>query len=310
MECAFAEYNATRKISTLAREYLAAANKPSLEELVPFLLGDTSKTAVAQWAKCVFTAAEKGDPLANGLLKTAAGKLAHNAGLTAKRLGLSKPRVALVGGLFENQPGYLALFQRALKQQLPGAEAFLLTIPRRARFRARCRPRATSRTIAAEKNGHAPAATPGKPIADPKRLAAFASASTEQRNPPLPRTRSPLHPATRRPLHPRRAPRRERTQGPARPHRQGRHPRRKEALRGRPADLYRRGHQRPARRRRLQRNAAPPSTPRRSRSRPSSPAAPRPSSAARKAPRTRATPASPIESTRPHQMRRRLRHRR
>ncbi len=83
--------------------------------------------------------------------------------------------MALTGGLFENQPDYRARFQRALARSCPGAKAFLLTTP--GVFGA-------ARLAGLEK---IPTATKpsekGKAIAEPARLAAFAKASTEQRNP-------------------------------------------------------------------------------------------------------------------------------
>jgi N-acetylmuramic acid 6-phosphate etherase len=96
-------------------------------------------------------------------------------GTLAKRLGFRKPEVALVGGLFENQPSYLALFQRALHKHCPGAKAKLLHQPGyigAARMAGLAR---VPEKISAPQNG--------KAIADPARLAAFAQAATEQRNP-------------------------------------------------------------------------------------------------------------------------------
>ncbi|MGA2053553.1 MAG: N-acetylmuramic acid 6-phosphate etherase [Opitutales bacterium] len=175
LECAFARYDETKKISPLAREYLAAAGKNSLEELVPFLLRDTGKTAVAQWSRCVFSAAGKGDGEARRLLDEAANALAEKVAVVARRLRLAQPGVALAGGLFENQPDYAARLQRALRRTLPRARSFPLTIP--GVFGA-------ARLAGLEKlpTDAKPEKTL-KPVADPARLAAFAQAATEQRNP-------------------------------------------------------------------------------------------------------------------------------
>jgi N-acetylmuramic acid 6-phosphate etherase len=184
MERAFARYDHERKISLLAQEYLTVAGKNSLEELVPFLLRDLGKTAVAQWARCVFSAAQKGDRDARALLDEAAGILAYKAAVLARRLKLSRPRVALVGGLFENQPDYLRRFQRALRKISPGAESFLLTVPGvfgAARLAGLEKP-IGSRRPPGDGAGRPALGDRGLP-ADPARLAAFASASTEQRNP-------------------------------------------------------------------------------------------------------------------------------
>jgi N-acetylmuramic acid 6-phosphate etherase len=175
MELAFARYDERKKISPLGREYLAATEKDSMEELVPFLLQDTSKTTVAGWARCVFSAAQKGDRDARALLDEATAALAQKVAFIARRLHMVRPRIALTGGLFENQPGYLASFQRALRRTRPDAKSFLLTVPGvfgAARL-------AGLEAVPQEEK----AAQKVKTIAEPARLAAFAQASTEQRNP-------------------------------------------------------------------------------------------------------------------------------
>jgi N-acetylmuramic acid 6-phosphate etherase len=179
LQLAYDSYDATRKISLLAREFLTATKKNSMEELVPFLLRDTSKTAVAQWARCVFSAAQKGDGDAKRVIDSAAGMLAGNFAMLAYRLKLAKPQVALTGGLFENQPGYAKVFQRELKREFPGATSFLLTVP--GVFGA-------ARVAGLEKlpdalDTAAPAQGLRRLPTDLARLKAFASASTEQRNP-------------------------------------------------------------------------------------------------------------------------------
>jgi len=175
LEMTYAHYDATKDISPLAQEYLTAAGKDSLEELVPFLLQDTSKTAVAQWARCVFSAAKKGDRTALAVLDEAAIALAQKCEVITHRMEMHGPRVALTGGLFENQPDYVALFQRALRRTLPNADSFLLTTP--GVFGA-------ARLAGLEKIPEiSKPETKGKAIAEPSRLAAFARASTEQSNP-------------------------------------------------------------------------------------------------------------------------------
>jgi N-acetylmuramic acid 6-phosphate etherase len=187
LESAYASYDEKRKVSPLAREFLTAAGKTSMEELVPFLLQDASKTAVAQWARCVFAAAEKGDRGARALLGEAVAALAQKVSFVARRVRISRPKIALTGGLFENQPVYRKAFQRALKKALPTAESFLLTVPGvigAARLAGLKHP-GENRVGRAPRNE---ATIPRTPIlqhapTDPARLAAFAAASTEQRNP-------------------------------------------------------------------------------------------------------------------------------
>ncbi len=175
LEATYNRYNATKMVSPLGQEYLTASGKTSLEELVPFLLKDTSKIAVAQWARCVFSAAKKGDREARSLLAEAADALAENVVSVSRRLKIVRPEVALTGGLFENQPDYLVLLQRALKKRSPGAKATLCTTP--GVFGA-------ARLAGLEQApGKKAVAAKSEAIADPARLAAFAQASTEQRNP-------------------------------------------------------------------------------------------------------------------------------
>jgi N-acetylmuramic acid 6-phosphate etherase len=175
LEVAYAHYDEKKLPSSLAQEYLTAAGKTTLEELVPFLLQDASKTTVAQWSRCVFSAAQKGNGDALALLEEAVATLAQKVVFVSRRLRLSQPRVALTGGLFENQPGYVERFQRSLRKALPKAESFLLTVPGvvgAARL-------AGLEKLPVEKKPE----EKSKAIAEPARLAAFAAASTEQRNP-------------------------------------------------------------------------------------------------------------------------------
>jgi N-acetylmuramic acid 6-phosphate etherase len=173
LEAVFADYDAGRKITLLAREYLAVTGQATIEALVPHVLKDTSKTAVAALARCVFAAAEKGDRQARALLDEATAALAERVGFIARRLRLARPGIALVGGLFENQPRYVESFRRALKKVLPAAHASVLTTPGVL---------GAARLVGLTATPVAPKSTPPSP-ADPARLKAFAQAATEQRNP-------------------------------------------------------------------------------------------------------------------------------
>jgi N-acetylmuramic acid 6-phosphate etherase len=190
LQCVYTQYDATKKVGILGREFLAAAGKDSLEELVPFLLQDTSKTTVAGWARCVFSAAKKGDRIASLVLDQGAAELADRVQYVSHRLGLSRGPIALTGGLFENQPDYVRRFKKALRRVQPGAASFLLTVPGVL---------GAARLAGLEKipdvvNSEGSRRPPGDGLektalgdrglpADPERLKAFASASTEQRNP-------------------------------------------------------------------------------------------------------------------------------
>jgi len=217
MEAVLALWDEERRIDVLGREFLAATKLASLEELVPFLLRDTSKTTVASYAPCVFMAAQHGDRTACELLDEAAGELARRVVAVAKRLGVRPVRVVLTGGLFENQAEYRARFHKALKRVMPGAQVNLADVPGvlgAARVAMAdgvflknagveiARPRASSpspgnRRLPASAGSGAARSEKGrsqmefgneeaktlKPIAEPARMAAFSAASTEQRNP-------------------------------------------------------------------------------------------------------------------------------
>ena len=174
LQCLYTKYDATQKVDVLGREFLAAAGKDSLEELVPFLLQDTSKTTVASWARCVFSAAKKGDRIASMVLDQGAAELADRVAYVAHRLGLERARIALTGGLFDNQPDYVRRFKAALRRDRPGFTSFLLDVP--GVFGA-------ARLAGLEKLPSDDPALGDRGLHDPARLKAFAQASTEQRNP-------------------------------------------------------------------------------------------------------------------------------
>jgi N-acetylmuramic acid 6-phosphate etherase len=177
LEIVYTRYDETRRITTLAREFLSVAGKSTMEELVPFMLQDTSKTAVAQWARCVFSAAKKGDRDARLLLEESALSLAKGVAFVARRLRLKQPQVVLTGGLFDNQPDYVAYFYHALLgRTLPAAG--ILQIKVHGVMGAALLAGADKAPAASKAE-----TTASAPIAEPERMAAFAKASTEQRNP-------------------------------------------------------------------------------------------------------------------------------
>ena len=199
LQCVYTKYDATKKVDLLGQEFLNAAGMNSLEELVPFMLQDTSKTTVAGWVRCVFNAAKKGDRVASLILDQGAAELADRVVWVMKRLGLRESKIALTGGLFENQPDYVRRFKVSLRRDRPGVSPFLLTTPgvfgaaRLAGLEMMPEDVVSQGSRRAPRDGlasNAPAqglrrlASDSHRLAtDPARLKAFASASTEQRNP-------------------------------------------------------------------------------------------------------------------------------
>ncbi|HEV3271991.1 MAG TPA: N-acetylmuramic acid 6-phosphate etherase [Candidatus Methylacidiphilales bacterium] len=186
LQCVYTTYDATKKVDVLGREFLAAAGKDSLEELVPFLLRDTGKTTVAGWARCVFSAAKKGDRIASLVLDQGASELADRVQYVTRRLNLLHARVALTGGLFKNQPDYVRRFKAALRRVRPGATLFLLEEPGVFGAARLAGLEKLPDDVDSKGSRRAPRDGPAqglRRLSDPARIAAFALASTEQRNP-------------------------------------------------------------------------------------------------------------------------------
>jgi N-acetylmuramic acid 6-phosphate etherase len=103
------------------------------------------------------------------------------------RLQIRKIRVALTGGLFENQPDYMRRFQSSLAEVRPGVESFLLKVPGvlgAARLAGLEKlPNDVDSKGSRRPPGEGPPPSVRRLPTDPARLKAFASASTEQRNP-------------------------------------------------------------------------------------------------------------------------------
>jgi N-acetylmuramic acid 6-phosphate etherase len=129
LEIAYDRYDETGSISLLGHEYLVATGAGNMEEMAAQILRNSSKKSMAMMARCVFDAAKKGDLHAHEVLNSATAALAKKTSMVITRLHLSTPQIALVGGLFNNQPEYINRFSDEVKRLFPNAKLFLLTVP-------------------------------------------------------------------------------------------------------------------------------------------------------------------------------------
>ena len=104
---------------------LAAAQVNAPRDLVA-LIHESDRTRIAQLSRVVFDAAEAGDVAAMRIVDEQARELALAAETVARRLGMSAPRIGLVGGCFNN-PGYVAAFKTHLRSRVHDARVAPVT---------------------------------------------------------------------------------------------------------------------------------------------------------------------------------------
>lgn len=101
--------------TALTDSFLAAHGLTRPEELVGVVYRSRDRAAVAALAQTVLEVAAAGDPVAEGIVRTAAGELAAAAEAAARQLGLGPTvPVALAGGLLLSSAGYRDRFLAAL----------------------------------------------------------------------------------------------------------------------------------------------------------------------------------------------------
>lgn len=100
-------------------------NRP--EDLIGWI-GNAQKAEIAALAVAVFDAASGGDKLARKILGDAAGSLAHDAVLCARKLAPRgrKFQFVFAGSVLVKQPTFAREVTRRIKRELPGATASLL----------------------------------------------------------------------------------------------------------------------------------------------------------------------------------------
>ena len=112
----------------LAAGMLGHAGAADLDRLLREVYRPHGKEWLAGFAPVVLRAAGRGDPLAKQVVKEATEELVEKLAELARRLRVRRPRVALTGGLFENEM-YRRRFAAALAERLPGASLTLLKTP-------------------------------------------------------------------------------------------------------------------------------------------------------------------------------------
>ena len=172
MVAAYLHFDKTQEVTALGQGFLRRTGQNTMAEMVqPLLECGTNKTEVAAFCPVVLAAAKAGDKLAKGVIAERAGVLADRVLYVTKRLGLKKPNIGLVGGLFEKEPAYFRLFERLVRARVAAGKIFVSRTPG---------------AIGAARMVH------GGPIVEklalPKAQApapkvSYASATTEERNP-------------------------------------------------------------------------------------------------------------------------------
>lgn len=122
-------FDATGEIVPLGVSLLQRTGQNSLEELFAYILRDPSKDRIAALAPCVLEKVTEGDPLALEVVRSRSGLLADQVRCVAERLAFDRPRIALVGGLFEHDAAYVALFADEVRSRLSVSEIFVSRVP-------------------------------------------------------------------------------------------------------------------------------------------------------------------------------------
>ncbi|WP_142659932.1 N-acetylmuramic acid 6-phosphate etherase, partial [Methylacidimicrobium tartarophylax] len=83
----------------------------------------------AALAPCVLERAAEGDPLAVDIVRSRSSLLADQVGHVAERLRFERPKLALIGGLFEHNEAYGKLFGEVVRSRLAVREIFVSRVP-------------------------------------------------------------------------------------------------------------------------------------------------------------------------------------
>lgn len=128
LRAVYRERDRTGTAPRLAAGLLAHAGAADLDRLLREVYKPHGKEWLAGFAPAVLRAARRGDRLARQVVQEAVGELVTRLAGLARRLHVQSPRVALTGGLFENE-FYLGEFRKALHEKLRSAKAAVLSIP-------------------------------------------------------------------------------------------------------------------------------------------------------------------------------------
>jgi N-acetylmuramic acid 6-phosphate etherase len=112
----------------VAAALLAHAGAADLDRLLRAVYQSRGKDWLAGFAPVVLRSAARGDALARDVVREATGELAERLAELARRLRVRRPRVALTGGLVENEL-YRKALARAVGARLPGARVTVVQTP-------------------------------------------------------------------------------------------------------------------------------------------------------------------------------------
>ena len=122
-------FDATGGVAPLGVSFLQRTGQNGLEELFTYILSDPSKDRIAALAPCVLERAAACDPLAVDIVRSRSGLLADQVRYVAEKLRFDRPRIALVGGLFEHDEAYGKLFGDEVRARLAVSELFVSRVP-------------------------------------------------------------------------------------------------------------------------------------------------------------------------------------
>ena len=116
------------KAPALSAALMAHAGAADLDRLLREVYRQKGKDWVAGFAPVILRAAAGGDPIAKKALIQAVETLAETVAALAQRMKVSRPHLALTGGLFDSQV-YRTAFLSALRRHCPRAHAVVLRVP-------------------------------------------------------------------------------------------------------------------------------------------------------------------------------------
>ncbi|MDD2676471.1 MAG: N-acetylmuramic acid 6-phosphate etherase [Methylacidiphilaceae bacterium] len=122
-------FDATGEVVPLGMAFLQTTGQNGLDELFFHILSDPSKDRIAALAPCVLERAAEGDPLAVDIVRSRSCLLADEVGHVAERLQFERPKLALIGGLFEHNEAYAKLFGEVVRSRFAVREIFVSRIP-------------------------------------------------------------------------------------------------------------------------------------------------------------------------------------
>lgn len=128
LRLALRTYDLEHRTSPLAQAILRDLALTDMEDLMNWVQA-ADKTQISKLAPVVFACANEGDEEMMGVITAGANALARYTESVARWLQFDSPQVKLLGGIFVNQPVYVALYEKTVMALLPGAKVSLTRTP-------------------------------------------------------------------------------------------------------------------------------------------------------------------------------------